>query len=150
MLIQPGQLKRLHALLNKAGLMDEKADLVKQYSACRETSSTKLEYREANSLIKHLEDLTLQMGMRSPEDIKRQTADTMRKKIISMLREVGFETTEGSRKKADMKAIYSLIIKIGYLKPKSLNQYDNNELPKLVSQIESYYQKELKRINNGR
>jgi len=63
-------------------------------------------------------------------------ADNMRKKIIALCREMGMEK-QGSTGNAvaDMSKVYAFVKKIGYGK-KNLNNYTQEELPKLVSQIE--------------
>ncbi len=76
-------------------------------------------------------------------------ADTMRKKIISMLREIGYETKYNNKIVADMQRIYTLIKSKGFKKPKGLNEYTYEELPKLVSQIEAIYVSELKKIRKN-
>ncbi len=117
--------------------MDEKRGYVKSVTDGRVESSSAMTYMEGMKLIRHLED------KQQPSNI--DPADNMRKKIISMLREIGYETHVEGKRKADMKAIYSLVNKVGYLK-KGFNQYTAQELPKLVSQIEEIYKKELRRV----
>lgn len=53
--ITPGQLKKLHTLLNQAGLMKHKAELVYSYSGGRTTSSRELTSAEVKALIGYLE-----------------------------------------------------------------------------------------------
>jgi hypothetical protein len=147
--ITPGQMKRIYQLLNQTGKMDAKVDLVKHYTKGRETSTKEMLYFEATELIKHLEAFQKQEPIQkipTSEQLKNQACDRMRKKIIAMLREIGYEkySPAYNRNVADMDRIYKLINKVGYLE-KPLNQYTDLELPKLVSQMESIYTKDIKK-----
>ena len=63
-------------------------------------------------------------------------ADNMRKKIIALCREMGMEKQDSTGSAvANMSKVYAFVKKIGYGK-KNLNNYTQEELPKLVSQIE--------------
>ncbi len=53
--ITTGQLKKIHTLLNQAGLMKHKAELVYSYSGGRTTSSRELTSTEAKALIVRLD-----------------------------------------------------------------------------------------------
>ena len=92
------------------------------------------------SLIKKEEPLNLSHFEKLRENEKKAENDKMRKKIISMMRECGYEKFSHQRggMVADMPRIYALVENKGYLK-KPLNEYSHNELPKLVSQMESIY-----------
>lgn len=146
MKITPGQIKKLHLFLNKVKTLPKeereafKRDLIKHYSSNRTESVKELNFYEANQVINHIKAIV-------EEDKPDDPADVMRKKIISMLREVGYEKfdTIKNRKVADMQRIYKLIKEKGYLKPKYLNEYTHDELPKLVSQIENIYITTLKK-----
>jgi hypothetical protein len=145
----PGQMKRIHQLLNQTGKMDAKVDLVNYYTKGRETSTKEMLYYEANDLIKHLEAFQKQESIQkipTSEQLKNQSCDRMRKKIIAMLREIGYEKYSdfAGKSVADMTRIYKLIDTVGYLK-KPMNEYNELELPKLVSQIESIYIKDIKK-----
>ena len=130
--ITPGQMKRLHALLNELGLKETKPELVYQVSNGRTASSKELGVDEAAALITHLSD-KLPKKERSPIEIR---CDQMRKKVFSLFRSMGYiyGDTEADRK-MNQTIIYAMIKKIGYLK-KDLNKYTFDELPKLVSQVE--------------
>lgn len=52
--ITSGQLKKLHTLLHKSGLMEQKAGMVSSYSGGRTASSRELTAAEANALIRFL------------------------------------------------------------------------------------------------
>ncbi|WP_107039935.1 hypothetical protein [Brumimicrobium mesophilum] len=72
----------------------------------------------------------------------QKSMDAQRKKIIAHLAKVGYTTPEG---KADMKSIYSWVLKYGYLH-KGLNDYTAKELPFLVSQSHNVYKKFIKAL----
>jgi hypothetical protein len=72
-------------------------------------------------------------------EMKNLEADKMRKKIISLLRSIGFEKD----RRADMPRILEYVQKVGY-GHKPLNDYKHNELPKLVTQMEQIVNKEIK------
>jgi hypothetical protein len=103
--------------------------------------------------MKHHERTPLLIYLRSmqPDDRRKNmheatAADRQRKKIIAMMREIGYEYRnqphEGA--KADMVRIKEWVLKYGYLK-KDLNSYTVQELPKLVSQVQQYHSSERRR-----
>lgn len=150
MKIQPSQLRRLHQLLNALGLMEEKQHLVRQYTNGRTSSSRDMMPHEASALIKGLEGLQkpqVQPYIPTAHD-QAASADIMRKKIISMFREIGYEVYDPAKGKivADMHRVYSFVKDKGYLKPKGLNQYTAKELPRLVSQVECIYSKTIDKL----
>jgi len=118
--IQPEQIKNLHGLLNRTGLMAEKETLVLAFSNGREKSSKGLTYQEAGALITHLKSL--------------DGSHKMRRKIISMAHELGWKIP--GTKKIDMEAINEWCKKYGFGK-KELNEYTEKELPRLVTQFQN-------------
>lgn len=95
------------------------------------TESTKeLTFAEIAAIIKALSNET-------PEE---QASDTMRKKIISMAREMGWEYWCIIKQKevADMPRIKKWCVQYGYLH-KDINKYTYAELPALVTQFEAVY-----------
>ncbi len=119
------QNSRLHLLLGKLNVEKEtKEDLVYQFTSGRETSSSKLEFKECQALIDHLGRLTKQTF---------DSGDKMRKKILSVVHELGWETPSG---KIDWKSLNEYLLKFGYLH-KTLNDYEYKELPTLVTQFEN-------------
>jgi hypothetical protein len=132
--INNAQLRCLNTLVSKLHINKEaKEILVSGFSDGRATSSKDLQTDEAAEMIKHLKSL----------DNDELKAEKMRKKIISMAHEMGWELEEsgarsqklGGRRKADMKRIDEWCKTYGYLK-KSLDNHTYKELPKLVSQFE--------------
>ena len=122
--INPPQLKCLNTIVGKLGMSKEtKQMMVSAFSGGRATSSKDLYLDEATAIIKHLKSL----------DNDEPKAEKMRKKMISMAHEIGWETKP---RRADMKRLDDWCKKFGYLH-KSLDNYTYKELPKLVSQFES-------------
>lgn len=114
------QNKALHGLLNRTGLMEQKEALVMAFSNGRVKSSRELAFQEAGALITHLKSL--------------DKSHRMRRKIISMAHELGWKVP--GTKKIDMNAINAWCEKYGFGK-KELNQYTEQELPKLVTQFQN-------------
>ncbi len=132
------QIKIIHAILNKLGMIDEKAGLVSDFTNGRTTSSREMTFAEAFSLTGYLR--TLQPTENS--SIK------MRNKILSMAHELGWELNEytrGGKKKIDMNHLNNWCIKHGHAK-KKLDKYTNAELPMLVSQMEVIYKQHLTKV----
>lgn len=133
MLRTPDQNRQLHTLLGKLSIDAEvKQELVYEFTAGRETSSSKMEVKECQALINHLNHIVKHGGDKT---------DKQRKKILSICYEMNW-TVEGGR--IDWPRLNAFLLKSGYLK-KELNTYTAKELPKLVSQFEnllkSYYAK---------
>lgn len=142
MSINKGQIKAIHTLLSQLGMSNDKEfkqDLVKQFTSDRETSTTKMEYKEAQELIGRLKELVGQ----TPEQIR---SDAMRKKIIHMARRMRWELPNGD---ADIARIDNWCRHYGYLH-KGINQYAYEELPELVTQFESVFKSYLKTRRNDK
>ena len=119
------QNSRLHLLIGQLNIDKEsKEDLVYQFTSGRETSSSKLEFKECQALIDHLGSLTKESF---------GPGDKMRKKILSIVHELGWETPTG---RIEWKSLNEYLAKYGYLH-KALNDYEYNELPTLVTQFEN-------------
>ena len=126
----PRNFGKMMGLLTKLNLQGRRHAIVWDYSRGRTESSKELSYTEINAIIKALEAGFTELGR----------CDIMRKKIISMAREMGWEVYSQQRQKtvADMERIEAWCIKFGYLH-KGLNKYTYTELPKLVTQFEAMY-----------
>jgi len=97
--------------------------LVLQFTEGRSDSTKAMTFSEAKSLIIYM--------------VKNDPGERMRKKIIYLFRKMGLaygNTREDH--KMNMAVIDSFMVKKSYLK-KPLGSYKYNELPKLVSQVES-------------
>lgn len=137
--ITPIQNKRLHALLTQLGLMEHKAELVREYSSINSNSSKDLQYNEAQSLIKHLERMA--PAPKPKEDPRRK----MRAKVIHYLCLMGY--TKGEQ--PDYDRINKFIVNIGSNNPRKviLNYLYEKELLPVVNQVEAMYKHEVKRFN---
>lgn len=139
MLRNKQQNKRLHGLLNELKLeADELADFKKQkalhYSNGRTDSTSKLLVHECQALINELG--VVRPTVRKEREKAAQELDPsnkMRRKILSICREMGNEWFNGSY---NWPKINAWLEKFGYLH-KGLNDYTEAELPKLVTQFES-------------
>lgn len=135
--ITPAQIKQLHVLLAETGQKAYKQDLMDM--VCSDgrypTSSKELYQSEATSLINWL---------KTTKEKQDNSLNTMRRKVISCLRECGFN----NKGKADMPRIYSWVEKYSHFK-KPLNKHNYNELVKLVTQAEIMKVKHLKGLTNG-
>jgi hypothetical protein len=142
--ITPEQLKKLHVLFRQTGIEeDDRRWMISLYSNHRTQSSRDLYLGEASRLIR---DLLAQ----NPQLV---AADKMRKKILSMAHDLGWEL-EGSRHitargnpqgAVDMERINNWCVKYGH-GHKALDAYTYEELPRLVSQFEAMYTGVLKRV----
>lgn len=128
------QNRRLHKLLTETKLMGFKAELVGSYTAGRSTSSKDLTTNEARELIRHLEGVA--NGLQdSTVPAEPKPGEKMRKKIFSLCWDMGF-CQESNTKEQNNSIVKGLVEKLGVLKPKQLNHYTEQELPKLVTQFE--------------
>lgn len=123
---------QLHTLLTRLDLQEEKADLVYQHTQGRTTRSSEMLYNECASLIGYLNNM-VSRKQRSRFDYN-DPANRMRRKILSICHEMGWETDSG---KIDWPRLNAWLLKYGYLH-KGLNDYTAKELPRLVTQFENY------------
>lgn len=131
-MLNPALNKHLHALLSQLNLMDQKADLVAQFTNGRTMSSKEMSIDEARALIKALEDQ------------KEQRTKKMRAKIIHLLCLLGMTLADGS---PDYPRINRFVSGIGSRNPKRKNLLflDPKETWAVLCQVEQMYAKELKR-----
>jgi hypothetical protein len=138
MLRTESQNKRLHLLIGKLAIgAEQKEELVYEFTGGRETSSAKMEVRECNALIGHLEILSGQSTATKTKGYGftqvNDAANKMRRKILSIVHELGWELPGG---KIDWARLNEYLNKYGYLH-KALNDYKYEELPTLVTQFEN-------------
>jgi hypothetical protein len=133
------QNRAAYALFNKLGLMPQKENIISGISNGRTTSTRELDNNESIALIKWLKQ----------QDPEEQKADKMRRKIIAIAHQLGWEKTfitkQGMSRKIDMQALDNWCITFSYLH-KKLNLYKYKELPTLVSQFEMVYKHFLNKI----
>ncbi|MBS1740708.1 MAG: hypothetical protein JST88_09225 [Bacteroidetes bacterium] len=118
-------------MMHKLHLAGQKESLIGGASHGRTTSTRELTADEAKSLIQYLKS----------QDPEEQRAEVMRRKIISLAREMHWMAGG----KADMQRIDAWMVKSSYLH-KKINQYRYAELPALVTQFEKVYLSFLKGI----
>jgi hypothetical protein len=130
------QVGMIKGLLTQLRLIDDSAGYAKQYSNNRTEHIGELTMPEANQLIKNLMP-TAKAGQPNEHTAKAEACNTMRRKIISMAREMGWNQHNHATGKlqANMERIEGWCIHHGYL-AKGLNKYSFDELPKLVTQME--------------
>lgn len=126
---------RLHLLLAQSGKRQHKKELVFSFTSGRSESSRGMTDQEARDMIAYLEGSVTALD----------PADRMRKKIISMAREMGWEKRVAGKRIADMDRIKAWVMKYGQFK-KPINEYEINELPALVTQFEKVYKDFLNRL----
>lgn len=120
------QNSRFWKLINEMGIdEDTRRMLVSQATGGRTESSSKMYKIEMSILLDHLKEL-------NADETSTDTADRLRKKIISMAHEMNWELVGG---RADMDRINNWCIKYGkYHRP--LNDHSVVELGILISQFE--------------
>ena len=122
--IDKNQIIAIRTLVSKLHL--DKEDVIYNASSGRTTKTTELDYFEAEALIRFL---------RTGQINKSDRANEMRRKIISCCYEMRMVNAKG---KIDMAKVNAMVVKYGYLKPKSLNDYTLSELPMLVTQFTKF------------
>lgn len=132
--ISTGQIKAIGAACAKMRFTpDEKAAIVHSFSGGRCKSSRDLTMAEARELLLHLDRL------RSVDPAVKK----MRGKIMSIAHELHWtKLNKYGQRVADGKRIDEWAVKYSYLK-KKVNQYSEEELPKLVTQFEIFYSKTM-------
>ena len=121
------QIRIIYALLPGAIKNDQEAkeSLITQYTGDPDLGSVKdLGAQQADRLISDLRVL---------KQKSIDPADRMRKKILSICHDMGWELEDG---RIDWKRLNGWLIKYGYLH-KKLNDYKLQELPALVTQFEN-------------
>lgn len=114
------QNKKLHALLNQKGLMAHKANFILGATQGRSERSSDLTKEECKWLINHIENL-------DNDDARR---NTMRRKIISLYRQMGYNDGE----RADMKRIEADVVQRW---KKKLNDYSLTDLTHIIGVLET-------------
>lgn len=121
-MITSGQIKKVHTLLSKSGLMDQKRSLIEAVTNGRTTSSKQMTFDEAVSLINYLSN-------------DSDATYRMRMKVFFYAYEIGIcEHGDVTERKINAAALDAYLVKNSYLH-KRLNEYSSAELPKLVNQM---------------
>jgi hypothetical protein len=121
----PRNYKQFYALLDKAGMKEEKAQLCSVYSKGRTARAKELTTSEYSELIGHLQ---AQANIVATHEVR----DRKRKRVIAIMASRGY-VSDG---KPDMTEIYKWVEDKGCHKPKKLNAYSSEELSDLIYQLE--------------
>lgn len=92
-------------------------------------------FKEAQRMIEHLDAGASQLPKEDP-------ADKMRKKVLHYFHNMGWQTEKG---KIDWQSVSGWMESKSYLN-KGLNDYTLEELPKLVSQVQSMHNKHINEL----
>lgn len=125
--------KIFNYMLAQKGLMPQKAHLVSSFTEGRTEHSRDMAFTERCEIIKWLQQ-------------QPDSANKMRRKILSMAHEMGWHTWMNGKWQVDLGRLESWMIKYSYAH-KKLAAYKYNELPKLVTQFEGLYKSHLIKRN---
>ena len=131
---------RVHGLLAQLGLVKDteyKANLIKQYTGGRETSTKGLLINEYGELIQDLQGLV--NNKRKPGDLQ---AARKRKLLLHYAHMMQWELATG---KVDMQRVNDWCVKYGQYH-KALNEHNTSELSHLLVQFEKAFQSFLKSV----
>lgn len=130
------QNKTLHALLGELNIdVEQKEELVYQFTQSREKSSSKMLITECQAMINHLKAIKsgyISKNEGGKKHDENDPANKMRRKILSICYEMRWTLNGG----IDWEKLNAWLYKYGYLK-KDLNKYTEAELPTLVTQFEN-------------
>jgi hypothetical protein len=134
------QIKVLHAALVRRGILDMKAAIVSDHTKGRTEHSSDMKYNEMKDLID-----SLNAGHNVRHSVDKEACNKMRRRILSMCFTIGWTRYSLMRLKqeVDYGILHTWMIKYSYLH-KALNEYTYDELPKLVTQFESFTKTQLK------
>lgn len=118
--------------LKQSGYNTNRSELVETFTDGKKSGLKELTNREYNEFIQHLNRL---VNNQHKQDWRNTPENKMRRKIISLFKKMNYTTSDD---KADMEAIQNWCLKYGYLH-KRLNNYNSQELPKLITQVERVY-----------
>lgn len=128
------QIKAIHSILHRKGLLPHKTEFVESFSNGRVSSTKDLWMSEARELISSL--------VQHKENTNKDDKGPMIRKLFAMCHEMYWikkVQKVGEYGKLievnDYSAVYGWVLKYGYLK-KDLRKYTYQELPKLISQFE--------------
>ncbi len=137
MLRTPHQNIELHVLLMKLGIdLDQKEELVSQYTNHRTVRSSKMNKDECQKLIN---------ALRAQADPNFELLDRKRKRVISHLIEAGFVTATN---RADMKSIHAWVKRQKH--KKHLNDLDSRQLSELIVAAKGVRDHFLKKVDHAR
>jgi hypothetical protein len=150
--ITPSQNRKLHLLLTQTGMMEHKADLVKEYSCINSESSKDLLSQEAKALINHLEKITPPQPEQVEKAVKKDQTDRMRKKLFYYGYMMKWDEPTGAHEKGFKpstlcyRRVQNWCLSNRCSINKQINDYTAKELAQVVSQLEQVYKSFLKQI----
>lgn len=121
-LVTRPQLTKIHVLLNQFGIMDDKAELVRQFTNGRETSSKQLTFYEAKNLLLHLS--------------RFDPLDKMRKKVYALAYNANIIYGDTPEDKKINTAKLNMFLKERGTVKKELNKMNNADLVKVITQFQ--------------
>ena len=143
--ITPEQMRQLHALLNELNQMEYKPNIVASFTNRRTASSKELYATEADAVIKHLnEELRKKKEKQKPtftasdKEAYAEKCCNMRNAIIAVAHNLGWEISEGERKKVDMQRLNAWLEKYA---GGELNKLSAAKLQDALTQIQLFYKK---------
>lgn len=140
------QIIKFNALLRNLGLeLDTKRDLIFQYSKGRSDKTNDLTLDEASRMIKYLDNLT---QPNQKKEAEKESCQRQRRKIIHFAYQLGWTSNETG--KVDMDRLNQFLIKRGAVrspKIKTINDYNSNDLRRIVTQFQELYKNHLKQFN---
>ena len=133
----------LEKRLNQAGHHIDRADLIRDLTDGEKESLKALSGVEYAELMRWMRAAVDRLPRAHDEEARQR----MRRKIIALFRQMGYEKPSGQGSVvADMKRIYGWVIKYGRFH-KPLNKHSGAELAGLVSQVERMYDSWLSEIH---
>ena len=138
LVMNQAQNKIVHSLLDKLGLMPQKAAIVSSFTNGRTDSSRQMSHIEALDFIKWLQEQD-----KGNKKTEAEQANQMRRKILAKAHRLNWELPNG---KVDMQRINGWCLEKSYLK-KSFNSYTYKELPELVSQFNKVYEYYINKVS---
>ncbi|MEO1253401.1 MAG: hypothetical protein AAFY41_00765 [Bacteroidota bacterium] len=143
--INPSQLKKLHTLLSKLDLMEDKRILIQQYSASDQTSSKELLYHEAQRLIESLQEQI--------PNAEHEAKERMTRKLLYYGHMLKWDEPTYQERAAGMtKGKKNYLSVDGYCQSdrcsvkKPIHKMSTKELSIAVTQIEQLYKNTVKSI----
>lgn len=131
--ITKGQIIAINVAINKKGLADEKRKMIGDASNGRVTSTKDLSFDEAHSLLMFLNADTDNNQVKLDRQVRKLFAIAYDLKWIKEVSVIG----KGGKleKKKDFSVVYQWVKQYGYLK-KELREYNEKELPALITQLQ--------------
>lgn len=127
--------------LRSKGLRTSRHELIESFTEGKKNSLKQLTAREYNEFIQWLNRQN--QTQHQKQDWKQSKENVMRRKVISLLKSIGYSTAEN---KADMARINQWCIDYGHLH-KELKEYKTTtDISKLLFQAEEMYRKHVESL----